>query len=130
MSWLAWALLVAFAAAVFYFAEGWVSGLTRLARTYPAGAERVLRSQSLLSGEFGWFWTCWGTLTLKTCERGLMVAVWLRSPFVVPWHDIRVEGPEGHRMTQLVFGKLEAGRLRISSRTWALLWAARGEAAA
>lgn len=129
MSWLVWLLFAALAAAAFYLAEGWISGLGRLARAYPAGTERILRTQSFLSGEFGWFWSCWGALTLMACERGLMVSVWLHRPFVVPWQEINIEGADGleHRMTQLVFGEPEVGRLRISSKTWAVLSSARRE---
>jgi hypothetical protein len=130
MSWLVWLLVAALAAGAFYLVEGWASGLPRLQRAYPAGGERVIRTQSFASGELGWFWKYQGVLTLSACDRGLKVSPWLRGPFVVPWQDIRIEQTGGHPMTQLVFGEPEIGRLRISSKTWEALRAGRPECAA
>lgn len=123
MSALMWLPAVALAIAVFYLVEGWASGWSRLTRAYPAGGERVISTQHFASGELGWFWQARGALTLSACDRGLKVSTWFRSPFVVPWQDIRVEQTGGLvlPMTQLVFGEPEIGRLRITSRNWEAL---------
>ncbi len=105
-------------AAAFHLVEGWISGWSRLARTYPSSGGKASRLLPFVSGELGWMWR--GFLTLAACDHGLRLSTWLRRPILVPWHDVHVEQVGGlmRPMTQLVFGQPEIGRLRIASTVW------------